>query len=1067
MKKALILSLVLMVSLAALATAKKATQDLYRIAEPLFDTKSLPPDLAGYLEPSLSIASADTFHLAWYGFDVGGIPDEMGWTKVDIYDQLDTFWHVADATELDGGYGPFPPLPSPNNQLLPLSGAHTMWCGQDATTESPFCSWDKLPGYGNNWNQTLTAGPLVCDSVTVSYTVYWDTEPAYDGTDFEWSTNGSDWTRFDVGGGFSYTAGRYDGHGPYPGDGGFNSYLAESFGVGPILAGAAVTGEFYLRFHCMSDGAWSSEDGLFPTDGMILLDDITVDRRNADGSLIDSNFEDFETTPVGSHTAGIWVGEAVPGFQHYHALYPGAMVLQEDPCFSVFNGLWGFFDDPNVTNYACHLPDPKPQQGAMAFKNSRDQYMRNEIWSPLIPNVGDGDVYLLAFDAYSDLPLDNLQFYLWHVRNFDAACPSTKWHDAFDLFSDDGLPRQWHHHDNTQLPMFNVSSFIEPTASHVQIALGAADFCNLFCGTFGTGACHSHAPLFDNVHLVRVKLTGPQYAGLHIYDFFQDTFAKDGTTTGHARADIALDIQNYGNPAILPGDSAVVTVSNITTDPMTGTGPSVYAYVAVWPQGQLGKAGANLEAPETRGPVGKRYPFVDTIVHNGVTWYCFRMDSSFTQGGGFLNRYCVDFNDWVLTPCDTVCYVICAKDGMGNQSYLSRAGNGSREFFTTPDLGTALNSPMEFTILPAGGWKRGGDILYVDYADGSMSQFIYDNAFELLSQIHLVDRYDATPGRGNGLGSRVKNVQSQLINCYRKILWDSGSATVAIGDGTLSEKSDDLATLYEFLDTHANNPGVLLSGSNMAEWWGGTLSGQSAADMKSTYMNFTLVDGDHTAAGEPLSPVLTGVAPCFIHAGMPDAFVAYAGCPPLDFDLIDPTGSSVATLRSGGGAGPSYGLQQATANNAMPTSSTARVVLNGFGLSDIRDDALGFPPDRVEHLFDVIVWLANVLPSVDGVPDPPAPFENRLDTNYPNPFNPTTKIHYSIKDAGVVTLRIYNAAGQLVRTLVNDVETPQEGGFTVTWDGKSDAGQAVSSGVYFYKLTATSFSDTRKMVVLK
>ncbi len=72
-----------------------------------------------------------------------------------------------------------------------------------------------------------------------------------------------------------------------------------------------------------------------------------------------------------------------------------------------------------------------------------------------------------------------------------------------------------------------------------------------------------------------------------------------------------------------------------------------------------------------------------------------------------------------------------------------------------------------------------------------------------------------------------------------------------------------------------------------------------------------------------------------------------------------------------------------------------------------------------------------------------------------------------IKDQGHVSLKIYNVAGQLVRTLVNEIQTPQVEGFSVTWSGKNNAGQAVSSGVYFYKLVARNFTETRKMVLLK
>jgi flagellar hook assembly protein FlgD len=89
-----------------------------------------------------------------------------------------------------------------------------------------------------------------------------------------------------------------------------------------------------------------------------------------------------------------------------------------------------------------------------------------------------------------------------------------------------------------------------------------------------------------------------------------------------------------------------------------------------------------------------------------------------------------------------------------------------------------------------------------------------------------------------------------------------------------------------------------------------------------------------------------------------------------------------------------------------------------------------------------------------------------LSQNYPNPFNPSTTINFTVRERSRVSLNIYNVAGQLVRTLVNEDRAP---GTThqVAWDGRNDAGQSVSSGVYFYKLVTNDMTQTRKMVLLK
>ncbi len=92
-------------------------------------------------------------------------------------------------------------------------------------------------------------------------------------------------------------------------------------------------------------------------------------------------------------------------------------------------------------------------------------------------------------------------------------------------------------------------------------------------------------------------------------------------------------------------------------------------------------------------------------------------------------------------------------------------------------------------------------------------------------------------------------------------------------------------------------------------------------------------------------------------------------------------------------------------------------------------------------------------------------YHDRLEQNYPNPFNPTTKLAYSIESSSIVNLTIYDVAGRRVRELVN--ESQERGAYQVVWDGANDTGATVSSGVYFYKLVAGSFTDTKKMTILK
>jgi hypothetical protein len=89
----------------------------------------------------------------------------------------------------------------------------------------------------------------------------------------------------------------------------------------------------------------------------------------------------------------------------------------------------------------------------------------------------------------------------------------------------------------------------------------------------------------------------------------------------------------------------------------------------------------------------------------------------------------------------------------------------------------------------------------------------------------------------------------------------------------------------------------------------------------------------------------------------------------------------------------------------------------------------------------------------------------KLYSNYPNPFNPSTTITYQIPRNEHVSLKIYNLLGQLISTLADD-EKPA-GKYSILWNGRDDANAEISSGVYIYKLTAGSFNQTKRMLLLK
>ncbi|MFQ6091784.1 MAG: FlgD immunoglobulin-like domain containing protein, partial [bacterium] len=100
----------------------------------------------------------------------------------------------------------------------------------------------------------------------------------------------------------------------------------------------------------------------------------------------------------------------------------------------------------------------------------------------------------------------------------------------------------------------------------------------------------------------------------------------------------------------------------------------------------------------------------------------------------------------------------------------------------------------------------------------------------------------------------------------------------------------------------------------------------------------------------------------------------------------------------------------------------------------------------------------------------PLPTEYDLLQNYPNPFNPNTQISFQLpvvsgQSPPHTTLKIFNLIGQEVQTLLDEVKEP--GYYTVIWDGRDSSGREVASGIYFYRLTAGTFTASKPMVLLK
>ena len=136
------------------------------------------------------------------------------------------------------------------------------------------------------------------------------------------------------------------------------------------------------------------------------------------------------------------------------------------------------------------------------------------------------------------------------------------------------------------------------------------------------------------------------------------------------------------------------------------------------------------------------------------------------------------------------------------------------------------------------------------------------------------------------------------------------------------------------------------------------------------------------------------------------------------------------------------------------------------------EDAGDSNVDGGEIVFEGLTWMAygdvvefDEVARISPTAVTAAPMRTELHQNYPNPFNPVTTIAYDLRAPAQVELTVYSVRGERIRRLVGRQQGA--GRYTVTWQGVNDAGQPVASGVYFYKLVAGDYVNTRKMILLK
>jgi len=1010
------------------------------------------------LQGSFTAAQVDTYCIVWYRFET---MNWQGWTREEPTAQHDEYWHVDNFVGLPGDpYGP----------PWPLEGTKSMWCGVRTNPSDPYLGSWRTYGYGNNWDQWLVTDPFpFANPLSLSYDWYGDFYHARD----------------DRGDGFVVEY--YVGNGEC-GDSWVE--LAEHcFGLGcrhdsgtdvlqiPPLNKARTK----LRFRLISDFTGSAQSGgnAWGYRGAI-VDSITI--SDASGVI---DFEDFEAAAIGAGEAdsdfnGLhWKAEVPVPYGKYSGLKNN--LTDKDPCGDDFgtqivffigsttpsSGYPGLFDTPFC---GCSGGTKAPCQDEMVispiidmtrFSTARNQIQDGIIPLGVLPNLGG---VRLEFDVYRDLPLPNLVFYYWSVRNIYDPGYYGAWLNTNYVYY--GSDRRYFLHEA------DISSFVLEDA--IQVSLHCVDMCDYWYLISGDCAYHTPAPWFDNVRIYAYENIGPQWSYNDI-DLFQDNFPSDPwNIESYVFADAACDENPSDTPPYIATDYIKVRCTSPKCEDgirYAGDGwPEVYMHVRCTYIGH-----DNLKPPELVGSTLQgnygRYVEVSSDGH----WTIFQA----SPHESLDDEFTFDLNDELFTRGYMIEYYFSANDECDDSSTLPAYAHTLANA-TYPDGSggqyKGVSYLFEFTCLPT----LNSDILYVDDYHGrgsfwGVTEDYWNSAFTaVIPSDNLPDRYDVngpTQFGSNGLGSRASSMH---LNTYWKIIWDSGDLSRGtISDGVpLNDKSPDCQVLTEWMELSDHDAGLWVCGDGVAKDLADRIQDGSAA--AAALMNdwcgvdlsadsyFDATGGSY--AGGIVNPLVTGTSTgIFYHAGIADKWYALGGCPGINnFDVLTGIGDGFpAALYP-----DVYAETMPAAIQASKLKSGDNVVRTmwfGFSFMYVRDTAGQFPAIRNHILKDIIEYMENTANA--DISGTVTPTFSDLAQNYPNPFNPVTTISYDVARRGPVRISIYNAAGQLVRTLVDEMR--EAGRYTKVWDGRDNQGVKTGSGVYFCRMESGDFNRTRKMVILR
>ena len=959
-----------------------------------------------------------------------GEPDWHGWIGVDMQAQTSPHWHV-DTYNCAG-----------LDSLTP--GNHAWWCGQYWEDD---CETEDFGGYGNEWLAYLDWFGTVPDpasdvSVRVTARLNYDNEPNWDYLYFDCITQSSLLTLD------TYNGSNQDSSG---------NFVPVDFEVSFIVNAGDFVGELcdqvHLRWRFDSDGSYSDQDCLFPTEGAAQIDQIAV--------YFDQGFRELQVGTTETCEPGDpvqWAPGWVPGCGNFAQIWPSLCDI--DPCHENDTPQVAFIDDGIVVPGTggsqcitwCYGPGGyivNPDGGLMGPNYG----VRNWIWSPILDWPG-GDFVgaTLEFDVYLHENFGEVSpgfLVYWRIRSTASSDPSdpqawTPWTGPDHNYW--GGPRYLRVHEDAK-------GWTEQDCTHVQLALGVTDYLPYSFGSDGTPA-----PYFDNVVFKVHQYLGPDVYITDTASLAQDNFPEIGT----------IDYTNLG-------------ANHVRFD-------------RTWIDGSTGRAQDDLRlwvAPLRPGAVLvdrpklhyklKANPLFDSYRTAGLPNQGFVYGDSVVGSSGELLEHTFSFDlpdTGFLYPGDVLHYFYEGQDVVGGVVGTTLLPADTTGFARFPGEAGFVPTlyPQAFTMraLPSLHSAAEGDhpaiLLWHDREEWFLAEAMdaWSTALANLGYREGVD-YDlywshgAFTVRGNGIGWRATATQLQH---YQTLLYSSGAFEImTMREVDYSERT--LLTLDSWL--HFGNKSMFLTGDSFIHDLYLRATGTSL-NFISNWIGVSYVQKDvGPLIDNQSAPLIRAVSGNPVFHAITD-WIAYGGCPETRyFDAVVTQGNAerIAEFTTPSGLPGDY--PYAAAVHKYRADFNNNVIYLPYDFNHIMTpahEAGAKEPAALAARTRLLAEVLYFLGHMGSSPSTDVPERDRFSvTCSPNPFNPSTKITYHMPQRGELSLKIYNIRGELVKTLIDEVV--EAGSGFVVWDGTDGGGHKVASGVYFYKASSTGGTFINKIALIK